>query len=155
MKMHEETYLEANKQYIVQPHAEPLKWERVGGRVIVEGHGIMVKDSDGKEYVEACVPYVATSLGHGRKEIAEAAAAQMTKLFWYGLGPGFTHPRIGELAAKLAEIVPANQKRFYFTNSGSEANEIAVEVAYHYWLKKGKKDKRKVISRLNSYHGTP
>jgi len=40
--MHEETYLEASKKYVVQPHAEPLKWERVGGRVIVEGHGIMV-----------------------------------------------------------------------------------------------------------------
>ena len=153
MTMHEETYLEASKKYVVQPHSKPSKWERVGGKVIVEGHGIMVKDSDGKEYVEACVPYVATSLGYGRKEIAEVAAAQMAKLFWYGLGPDFTHPKVGELAAKLAEIVPANQKRFFFTNSGSEANETAVEIVYHYWLKKGKKDKRKVVSRLNSYHG--
>ena len=101
MTMHEETYLEASKKYVVQPHSKPSKWERVGGKVIVEGHGIMVKDSDGKEYVEACVPYVATSLGYGRKEIAEVAAAQMAKLFWYGLGPDFTHPKVGELADKL------------------------------------------------------
>ena len=78
MTAHEETYLEANKKYVVQPHAEPLKWERAGGRVIVEGHGIMVKDSDGKEYVEACVPYVATSMGHGLQEIAEAARLRAT-----------------------------------------------------------------------------
>jgi len=153
MTMHEETYLEASKKYMVQPRADPLKWERFGGRVMVEGRGIMVKDSEGKEYVEACVPFVATSLGYGRKEIVEAAAAQMTKLHWYGLQPDFTHPRIGELATKLAEIVPANQKRFFFTNSGSEANDTAVKLARLYWLSKGKKDKLKIISRFNSYHG--
>jgi putrescine aminotransferase len=120
---------------------------------MVEGRGIMVKDSDGKEYVEACVPLVATSLGYGRKEIVEAAMTQMTKLHWYFSGSGFTHPRIGELAAKIAEVVPANQKRFFFVNSGSEANDTAVKLARLYWQNKGKKDKLKIISRFNSYHG--
>jgi len=50
MTVHEETYLEASKKYVVQPHSEPSKWERVGGKVIVEGHGIMVKDSDGASF---------------------------------------------------------------------------------------------------------
>ena len=153
MTAREETYLEANKRYIVQPHTEPAEWASLGGRVMVEGRGMMVKDADGKEYVEACVPMIATSLGYGRKEIAEVAEAQMAKLHWYGLGRGFTHPKIGELAGKLADIVPASQKHFFFVNSGSEANDTAVKLCRLYWQNAGKTDKLKVISRFGSYHG--
>jgi len=121
--------------------------------ILDEGHGIVVKDVYGKEYIDALGGAISVNLGYGRKELAEAAMAQMVKLS-YGRGwrDFATTPSI-EYASELAKFTPKGLDRFFFANSGSEANETAYKIARFAWINQGKESKTKIISRQQGYHG--
>ena len=121
--------------------------------ILDSAYGIKVKDIHGREYIDALGGAVCTSCGYSRKELAEAAKEQMMKLSYAESWSGITSTAAIEYAQALSEFTPKGLDRFFFVNSGAEANEAAYKIARYYWATKGYKEKNKIISRNFSYHG--
>jgi len=99
-----------------------------GKRIMVEGHGCMVKDIDGKEYIDGLAGLWLVNVGHGRKEIGEAMAAQASTLAYASSIQTTTVPAI-QLATLLAEMTPGDLSTVFFCSGGSEAVESAIKIA--------------------------
>lgn len=121
--------------------------------IIVRGEGVRVFDSHGKSYLDGLSGLFTSQIGHGRTELAEAAARQAGELGYFPLW-SYAHPRAVELADRLADITPGDCNRIFFTTGGSEAVESAWKLARQYFKLIGQPDRYKVISRDISYHGT-
>lgn len=121
--------------------------------VIVRGEGCHVFDSRGKRYLDGLAGLFLTNVGHGRKELADAAHAQMGELHYFPMW-AYTHPRAIELAAKLAELAPGDLNRVFFTTGGGEAVETAWKLTKQYFRATGQPNRHKIISRQLAYHGT-
>jgi adenosylmethionine-8-amino-7-oxononanoate aminotransferase len=121
--------------------------------VIVRGAGPYVFDARGKRYLDGLSGLFVSQIGHGRTEVAEAAARQGSELAYFPLW-SYAHPRAIELAQRLAELAPGDLNRVFFTTSGSEAVESAWKLAKQYFTAVGEPGRYKVISREIAYHGT-
>ena len=93
------------------------------------------------------------NVGHGRKELGEAARTQMGTLAFSSAYAGGTNERAIELAEKLSALMYPSINTFFFTSGGAEASETSFKTARFYWKAVGKPDKFKVISRMRAYHG--
>ncbi|WP_214321071.1 aspartate aminotransferase family protein [Nonomuraea sediminis] len=121
---------------------------------IVRGEGSYIYDIHGKRYLDGLAGLFVVQVGHGRSELAEAAAKQAQELAFFPLW-SYAHPKAAELAARLAQEAPDGLNRVFFTTGGGEAVETAWKLAKQYFKLKGKPLKHKVISRNIAYHGTP
>ena len=122
---------------IITYYREPL--------MVVEGHMQYVWDESGRRYLDAFAGIVTISVGHCHPKVVERVREQTGRL--QHTTTIYLHPAIVQMAEKLAEKMPPGLTRSYFTNSGSEANEIAVLSAREYT---GNQD---VIALRNGYHG--
>ncbi|MEI7915619.1 MAG: aspartate aminotransferase family protein [Mycobacteriaceae bacterium] len=122
--------------------------------IITRGEGVHIWDSYGKRYFDGLSGLFVVQVGHGRREIAEAAAKQAETLEFFPLWSYATPPAI-ELAERLAHYAPADLNRVFFTTGGGEAVESAWKLAKQFFKLTGKPGKFKVISRAIAYHGTP
>jgi adenosylmethionine-8-amino-7-oxononanoate aminotransferase len=121
--------------------------------VIVRGSGQYVYDQHGKRYLDGLSGLFVSQIGHGRREVAEAAAVQGSQLAYFPLW-SYANPRAIELAERLADLAPGDLNRVFFTTSGSEAVEAAWKLAKQYYKAIGEPGRYKVISRDIAYHGT-
>jgi adenosylmethionine-8-amino-7-oxononanoate aminotransferase len=121
--------------------------------VIVRGEGAYIFDSSGKRYLDGLAGLFVVQAGHGRQELADAAAKQGVELGYFPLW-SYAHPKAIELAERLAELTPGDLNRIFFTTGGSEAIESAWKLARAYFKRVGKPTKHKVISRNIAYHGS-
>jgi len=121
--------------------------------VIVRGEGAYVYDAKGRRYLDALAGLFVNQLGHGRTDLADAAAAQAKELAFFPLW-SYAHPQAIELAEKVAGYAPGDLNRVFFTSGGGEAVETAWKLAKNYFKITGKPMKHKVISRAIAYHGT-
>ena len=121
--------------------------------IMVRGEGTRVYDANGKEYFDGLSGLFTNSLGHGRRDIGEAAAAQISEMAFFPLWT-YAHPKAIELAERLASLTPGDLNRVFFTTGGAEANESAWKLARQYHKMRGDIDRYKVISRDIAYHGT-
>jgi adenosylmethionine-8-amino-7-oxononanoate aminotransferase len=118
----------------------------------VRAEGCWIEDETGKRYLDAVGGAFVVNSGHGVAEIAAAMGEQAARLAYVN-GTQFTHAAAEELAAELAEILPAPLHFSYFLGSGSEAVEAAVKLARQVQVERGRITKWKVVSRVPSYHG--
>jgi adenosylmethionine-8-amino-7-oxononanoate aminotransferase len=127
-----------------------------GGKVpvIVKGEGCWITDDAGKRYLDGLAGLFTVQAGHGRTELAQAAARQASELAFFPLWSYATPPAI-DLAERLAAHAPGDLNRVFFTTGGGEAVETAWKLAKQYFKLTGKPGKTKVISRAVAYHGTP
>ncbi len=121
--------------------------------VIVRGSGPYVYDNHGKRYLDGLAGLFVSQIGHGRTELAEAAARQGSELAYFPLW-SYANPRAIELAQRLADLAPGDLNRVFFTTSGSEAVESAWKLAKQYFKITGEYSRYKVLSREIAYHGT-
>ena len=121
--------------------------------VIVRGEGQYVYDQHGKRYLDGLAGLFVSQIGHGRKEVAEAAARQGSELAYFPLW-SYANPRAIELGQRLADLAPGDLNRVWFTTSGSEAVESAWKLAKQYFKAIGQPARYKVLSRYIAYHGT-
>jgi adenosylmethionine-8-amino-7-oxononanoate aminotransferase len=127
--------------------------ERDGVPVIVRGEGHRIWDDRGREYIDGLAGLFVVNAGHGRRRLAEAAAAQAETLAFFPLW-SYAHPAAIELADRLAGYAPDDLNKVFFSTGGGEAVETAFKLAKYYWKLQGKPGKHKVISRAVAYHGT-
>jgi adenosylmethionine-8-amino-7-oxononanoate aminotransferase len=121
--------------------------------IITHGEGCYVYDNKGNKYLDGLAGLFATQVGHGRKEIASAAASQAEKLGFFPIW-SYAHQPAVELAARLAELAPGDLNRVFFTSGGAEAVESAWKLVRQYYTEIGEPRRYKVISRHLAYHGT-
>ncbi len=121
--------------------------------VIVKGDGAYVWDDQGRKYLDGLAGLFTVQLGHGREELADAAAAQAKELAFFPIW-SYAHPRAIELAERLAQMAPGDLNRVFFTSGGGEAVETAWKLVKQYYRLTGQPEKYKVISRAVAYHGT-
>jgi adenosylmethionine-8-amino-7-oxononanoate aminotransferase len=121
--------------------------------IMVRGEGAYVYDARGKRYLDGLSSLFTSQLGHGRADLAEAAAEQAKTLAYFPLWT-YAHPRAIELAEKISEITPGDLNRVFFTSGGAESVESAWKLARQYHRLRGEHDRYKVISREIAYHGT-
>jgi len=125
-----------------------------GARVMVRGDGPYIWDSEGKRVLDGMSGLWTASVGHSRKELAEAAYEQMLELPFYNTFFRTTHPPVVALSRKLAELAPDNLNQVFYGSSGSESNDTAIRLIRHYWVLKGEPKRRIIISRKSAYHGS-
>ena len=121
---------------------------------IVRGDGVHIYDSHGNRYIDGLAGLFVVQAGHGRTELAEAAAKQAAELAFFPLW-SYAHPGAIDLAERVAGYAPGDLNRVFFTTGGGEAVESAWKLAKQYFKLTGKPTKHKVISRAIAYHGTP
>ena len=121
--------------------------------VIVRGEGAYVYDVHGKRYLDGLAGLFVSQLGHGREDLADAAARQARELAYWPIW-STAHPTAIELAERLARYAPGDLDRVFFTSGGSESVEAAWKLAKQYFKVTGRPGKHKVISRAIAYHGT-
>ena len=121
--------------------------------VVVKGEGVWLEDSDGRRYLDAMSGgSMAATLGHGRRDIAAAAAEQARKLAFIH-NERLTNPAQEELARELVSVAPEGFSRVHFVTGGSEANEAALRLARSYHVERGEPSRWRVISPAQAYHG--
>ena len=132
----------AQRQRFVHPSVFMLYTEPL---MVVEGHMQYVFDETGRRYLDMIAGIVTVSCGHGHPKVVERVQRQMAKL--QHATTIYLHPNLPDLAERLAEKMPDGLEVTYFVSSGSEANELAINMARAYT---GATD---VIAVRNAYHG--
>ena len=121
--------------------------------IIARGDGCYVFDQAGKRYLDGLSGLFTVQVGHGRKELAQAARHQAETLAYFPVW-SFAHEPAITLATRLAQYAPGDLNRVFFTPTGGDAVETAIKLARQYWKLCGQHGKTKVISRYLAYHGT-
>ncbi|WP_419903910.1 aspartate aminotransferase family protein [Kiloniella sp.] len=123
-------------------------------RVITRGKGLYIKDSNGKETLDAFAGLYCVNIGYGRDEVADAIAAQAKELAYYHSYVGHGTEASITLAKMILDRAPANMSKVYFGLSGSDANETNIKLVWYYNNVLDRPKKKKIISRWRGYHGS-
>jgi 4-aminobutyrate--pyruvate transaminase len=138
---------------VLHPYTNLKKHRQSGPLIMVRGDGIRVVDNMGKAYIDGLAGLWCTSLGFSEDRLVSAALRQLKTLPYYH---GFAHkshePSI-DLAERILALLPAPMSKVFFNNSGSEANDTAIKMIWYYNNARGRLRKKKIISRVNAYHG--
>lgn len=118
---------------------------------IVRGDGASLYAEDGKEYIDAVSSWWVNIHGHAHPYIAKKVAEQIQKLE-HVIFAGFTHEGAVQLAERLLQLLPSNQKKAFYTDDGSTAVEAGIKMCLQYWLNKGQQ-RTKILAFKNAYHG--
>src|SRR5437867_6493963 len=131
--------------YHISDAKSPFVW--------VKGEGSTLWAADGREYIDGLAGLWNVTLGHARKELAQAAAKQMEQLAFASSYTGQTNIPSVQLAERLSERSYKSISHFFFASGGGEANDSAIKTARFFWISQDKPDKLKIISREHAYHG--
>jgi adenosylmethionine-8-amino-7-oxononanoate aminotransferase len=121
--------------------------------IIDRGEGVYVWDNDGNKYLEGLAGLWCTALGYGNQELIDAATAAMSQCSFTHLFGGKSHQPGIDLGAKLADMVPTQNAKVFFGNSGSDANDTLIKILRYWSNVISKPEKRKIITRERAYHG--
>jgi putrescine aminotransferase len=123
-------------------------------RVIAGADGVFLYDTAGNKILDGMAGLWCVAAGYSRRELVDAAAAQMSKLPYYNTFFKTTNQPAIALAQRLAQIAPAGFTHAFFACSGSEAVDSALRLARVYWITKGQPEKKIIIGREYGYHGS-
>ena len=121
---------------------------------IVSGDGVHVTDEEGRRYLDATASLWCVNVGHGREELADAAAAQMRELATYSAFGSFSNKPARELTDRLAALAPVDGARIFLTSGGGDSIDTAAKLARRYFAATGRPERVHLISRSQGYHGT-
>lgn len=145
---------ENNTRHQFHPMIHPLTSAEHPPLIIVEGNGCHVTDIDGNRLVDALGGLWNVNVGHNRREVKEAIAAQMDKISYYSSFAGTATPPSIELSAKVCEMAAEEGiDKVMFSANGSDAVETALKLARQYWQLVGEPTRTKFISLKQGYHG--
>jgi putrescine aminotransferase len=125
-----------------------------GEFVLVRGDGVWVFDENDRRYLDATAGLWFANVGHGRRELAEAAAEQLKTLAAYSSFGDVAVRTTVELAERLAALAPVADAKVFFTSGGSDAIDTAAKLVRRYWHEMGRPERAAMISRTGAYHGT-
>ncbi|MGB3887536.1 aspartate aminotransferase family protein [Gordonia sp. (in: high G+C Gram-positive bacteria)] len=124
-----------------------------GPFVIARGEGTRVYDDKGNEYIDATAGLWFANIGHGRQEMADAVAKQLSTIAHFSNFGDLASDATIELAERIAAMAPVPGSKVLFTSGGSDAIESAVKLSRRYWVEQGQPSKKIVVGRSKAYHG--
>ena len=139
---------------VLHPQTHAGRHLEVGPTIITQSDGIFVQDDEGNRYLDAGAGLWCASLGYRNDRLAATAAAAMSRLGYYQIFRHASHGPAIDLSEKLLAMAPVPMSKVLLQCSGSEANDTAVKLVWYHWHAQGKPEKRKIISRAGSYHGS-
>ncbi len=147
-----------DREAILHPATALRAHQEHGGLIAERGRGILLTDIHGRDYIDAMAGLWCVNVGYGRRELADAAAAQIEKLGYYHSFAGASNPPQIELADRLLGLMRERAglekpSRIFFGLSGSDANDTQVKLVRYYNNLRGRPKKKKIISRKGAYHG--
>ena len=145
------TPLATDQAHLMHPLHHPSAYPAT--RVWVKGQGARITDATGREYLDGLAGLWNVNIGHGRRELGEAALQQMSTLAFHSAYAGGTNEPAIRLAERLSGLAYPSINTFFFTSGGAESSESSFKTARFYWKALGRPDKIKVISRHRAYHG--
>lgn len=124
-------------------------------RRAVRAEGVWIETGDGERWLDACGGALAVSVGHGRREVARAAARQLEAAAFVH-GAQFSTAAMEEAAAALLDEMPPGYRdaKVYLTPGGAEAVETALKLARAYWIARGRPERSAVVAQTPGYHGS-
>jgi 4-aminobutyrate--pyruvate transaminase len=138
----------------MHPQTDARLHEEIGPMLIEKGDGIYIVDSEGNRYIEGMAGLWCASLGFSERRLAEAAYKQSLSLPYQQIFAHRGNQPTVDLAHALLAKAPGSMSKVLFQCSGSEAVDTAIKLVWYYQAALGRPEKRKIISRLKSYHGT-
>lgn len=158
--MRETTLIEAtkeqlhswDKQYLWHPFTQMKDFIQEEPLIIVDGEGVILRDINGREYIDGVSSMWCNIHGHRRKEIDNAIKDQLDKVAHTTLLGQSNIPSV-KLAKRLVEITPEGLNKVFYSDNGSNAIEIAIKMAFQYWQYKDYKDKINYVTLQYGYHG--
>ena len=147
-------YQALSRDHHLAPFSDYKQLASSGPRIITEGKGVYLWDSEGQKILDGMAGLWCVAVGYGREELVEAASAQMRQLPFYNTFFQTAHPPVLELAKEIAQLTPEGLNHVFFTGSGSEGNDTMLRLVRHYWACQGKTSKKVIIARTNGYHGS-
>src|SRR5438093_5734767 len=123
--------VKADHDHLIHPLHHPV--DNAEPIIYVKGRGALINDAGGHEYIDGLSGLWNVNVGHGRAELAEAAAAQMKELAYYSAYVGSSNVEAITLADRLIEITYDNMQAVFLASGGAEANESAFKTARLYW----------------------
>ena len=154
MSKNAKTIWQQDKDHFIHPWTDFSTFKDEGSLVLTDGSGITLTDSEGKQYIDGIGGLWCVNIGYGREEMADAIAEQAKRIPYFSTFGHHTTPPAAALAAKLAELAPGNLNHVFYGCGGSVANDSAVRIAHFYFNQLGKTTKKKIISRIDGYHGS-
>ena len=144
------------------PHSDTRLWHpfadmhavRSSELTIVSGEGAHVTDDEGRRYLDGTASLWNVNVGHGRQELADAAAEQMRQLATYSCFGAFANQPALELAERLCALAPVDGARVFLTSGGGDSIDTAAKLARRYFAAIGQPERVHLISRSQGYHGT-
>ncbi|HXV28179.1 MAG TPA: adenosylmethionine--8-amino-7-oxononanoate transaminase [bacterium] len=141
-----------DKKYLWHPFTQMQDWQREEILIIEKGKGVYLYDTDGRCYLDGVSSLWCNVHGHQVPEIDKALRAQLKKIA-HSTFLGLSNVPAIELAEKLIRIAPKGLSRVFYSDSGSEAVEIALKMAFQYWRQTGKPRKKRFVKLTKAYHG--
>ena len=143
-----------DRDHNIHPWTDFATFKDEGSEVMAEAEGVYVYNAEGERYMDGIGGLWCVNIGYGRDEMAQAMADQVRRIPYYSTFTHLTTPPAAELAAKLAELAPASINHVFYGTGGSMANDTAIRVIHFYFNRLGKRSKKKIISRVDAYHGS-
>jgi adenosylmethionine-8-amino-7-oxononanoate aminotransferase len=143
---------EWDKRHVWHPFTQMQDWERDQPIVITRGEGSWLIDSEGNRYLDGVASMWTNVHGHCRRELNESLKEQVDRLEHSTL-LGLASEQSILLAHRLAEITPVGLDRFFYSDNGSTAMEVAVKMAFQYQAHRGQPERKRFITFHNAYHG--
>ncbi len=150
---------EIDKKYIWHPFTQMKEWLEDEPIIIIEGHDCFLKDANGKWYLDGISSLWVNIHGHKKKEIDDAIKNQLEKIAHSTLLGLSNTPSI-KLAEKLIYVINASLgtrrsslNKVFYSDNGSTSVEIALKMAFQFWMQNGIKGKNIFLSLKNAYHG--
>ncbi len=141
-----------DKEFVWHPFTQMKEYQNNDPIVIERAEGSYIVDSDGKKYIDGVSSLWVNIHGHGVEEIDQAIKDQI-ELVSHSTLLGITNPPAAELAKELVEICPSGLKKVFYSGDGASAVEVALKMAFQYWVHKGKPEKKSFLCLDNGYHG--
>lgn len=154
MANHEKDLKQLDANTILHPSTNANEFAKTGSKIMKSGKGIYLHDTDGNKLIDAVAGLWCVNVGYGRPEIADAMHKAATDLSYYHTFTGMSNVPQIELAERLLELAPNNMSKVFFASGGSDGNDSLMKIVWYYHNLIGKPQKRKIISRWQSYHGT-
>ena len=141
-----------DKRHVWHPFTQMQEWEQEDQIIIEKGEGCWLIDTDGNRYLDGVASMWTNVHGHCRRELNDALKEQVDRLEHSTL-LGLASEQSIILAARLAEITPPGLDRFFYSDNGSTAMEVAVKMAYQYQVHAGLPERSRFITFNHAYHG--
>ena len=149
-----ESLWQKDRDHYIHPWTDFSTFKEEGSMVMANSEGAYVIDSDGKRYIDGIGGLWCNNIGYANEEMAESIADQVRQIHYYSVFGHLTTPPAAELAAKLAKLTPGQLDHVFFGTGGSMSNDTAIRIIHFYFNRLGKKNKKKIISRIDGYHGS-